>query len=99
MPIKHLRMHNKNISQKDLAKELNITPSYLSKIEHGIKTPSFELGLRIAMILNVCPFALCDEYTKKLLKDKVDKKQYNLCQKCYTDIFDNNLIADKEKEE
>lgn len=64
MPIQYLRKI-KNISQKELAKKLNITPSYLSKIEHNEKSPSFELGLRIAMILDICPFSLSDEYTKK----------------------------------
>lgn len=86
MPIKYLRMHNKNISQKELAKQLNITQSYLSKIEHGVKTPSFELGLRIAMLLDVCPFALSDEYTKKMLEQ--NKNRYHMCEKCYLDDYD-----------
>lgn len=86
MPIKYLRV-SKNISQKDMAAKLNIDPSYLSKIEKGTKTPSFELGLRIAMILDVCPFALSDEYTKKMLEQ--NKNRYHMCHKCYLDDFDN----------
>lgn len=85
MPIKYLRMH-KNISQKQMAAKLNIDPSYLSKIEHGVKTPSFELGLRIAMLLDVCPFALSDEYTKKMLEQ--NKNRYHMCEKCYLDDYD-----------
>lgn len=84
MPIKYLRMH-KNISQKQMAAKLNIDPSYLSKIEHGVKTPSFELGLRIAMLLDVCPFALSDEYTKKMLESS---SRYHMCEKCFLDDFD-----------
>ncbi|HFD2052220.1 TPA: helix-turn-helix domain-containing protein [Clostridium perfringens] len=85
MPIKYLRTQ-RNISQKELAKKLNITPSYLSKIEHNEKSPSFELGLRIAMILDICPFSLSDEYTKKMLEQNKDR--YHMCEKCYLDDFD-----------
>ncbi len=84
MPIKYLRTQ-RNISQKELAKKLNITPSYLSKIEHNEKSPSFELGLRIAMILDICPFSLSDEYTKKMLEQNKDR--YHICKKCYLDNF------------
>lgn len=84
MPIQYLRKI-KNISQKELAKQLNITPSYLSKIEHNEKSPSFELGLRIAMLLDICPFSLSDEYTKKMLESL---SRYHMCEKCFLDDFD-----------
>lgn len=92
MPIRYLRK-NKNISQKELAKKLNITPSYLSKIEHNEKNPSFELGLRIAIILDICPFALSDEHTKKMLEQ--NENRCHMCHKCYLDNFGDKIYTIK----
>ena len=34
------KMHNENVSQKDLAKELGMTEAYCSMILRGIRTPA-----------------------------------------------------------
>lgn len=81
MPIKNLRIY-KNISQKKMARDLNIAPSYLSKIESKEKSPSFDLGVRIAMYLDICPLALSDSYTRALLEEKGEDYK---CYKCYKD--------------
>ncbi len=48
---------SKSISQKELAKELGITPTYLSLIENGNKKPSLSLIEKFAQILEI-PLAL-----------------------------------------
>ena len=50
--IKVLRV-TKNISQKDLAKKLGITPNYLSMIENAAKKPSLTLIEKLAQVLEV----------------------------------------------
>jgi transcriptional regulator with XRE-family HTH domain len=47
----------KSISQKELAKELGITPTYLSLIENGSKKPSLTLIEKFARVLEI-PLAL-----------------------------------------
>lgn len=45
--IKKLRV-DIGISQKEMAKKLNISVDYVSMIERGIRTPGFKLAKRIA---------------------------------------------------
>lgn len=44
----------KGVSQKDMAAALNVTPAYLSALEHGKRgTPTFDLLQRIAGYFNI----------------------------------------------
>lgn len=43
----------KNIKQKDLARELGITPNYLSMIENNSKKPSLTLMEKLAQVLEI----------------------------------------------
>ena len=52
---------SKNISQGELAEKLEITPQYLSKIEHGAAHPSLDLVFKIADSLQVEVFQLLAE--------------------------------------
>ncbi len=47
--------HKKNMSQGDLAKKLNVHPTYISKIERGIQNPSLRGIEKIAKALGVRP--------------------------------------------
>jgi putative transcriptional regulator len=49
--LKEVRLE-KGLSQKDLALLLEITPSYLNKIERGKQDPRVSLAVRIATILD-----------------------------------------------
>jgi transcriptional regulator with XRE-family HTH domain len=44
----------KNITLKDLSKLVNLTPSYLSKIENNKREPSLRTLKRISRVLDVC---------------------------------------------
>lgn len=50
--IKEIRQHRK-ISQDKLSEKLEIDPKYLSRIEVGKATPSLDLLVKTASILNV----------------------------------------------
>jgi len=50
--IKNIRT-SKNISQKELAFKLGVTPVYLSMVENNAKTPSLNLLERIAKTLEI----------------------------------------------
>jgi len=47
-----------NISQRDLARRINISQGYLSEIERGIKSPTVRMLCKIAKELDVCPRTL-----------------------------------------
>lgn len=51
--IKMLRL-KKNLTQSDLAKELNVSRQYLSSIERGEKIPSLKMSMKISKILDTC---------------------------------------------
>ena len=42
----------KKVSQQELADQLEISQSYLSKIEQGVRSVDFELAVRICSFLN-----------------------------------------------
>ncbi|MDO5518590.1 MAG: helix-turn-helix transcriptional regulator [Clostridium sp.] len=44
---------NKGIKQKELAKELGITPQYLSSIENGKTEPRRDLMIKISKLLEI----------------------------------------------
>jgi len=44
---------SKQISQKALAKQVGITPNYLSMIENNAKKPSLTLVEKLAMVMNI----------------------------------------------
>ena len=51
--VRKLRLR-KGVSQKDMAAALNVTPAYLSALEHGKRgTPTFDLLQRIAGYFNI----------------------------------------------
>ena len=43
---------NNNWTQKEVAKKLNITTSYLGMIETGVRTPSLDIAYKIAKLFN-----------------------------------------------
>ena len=44
----------RNLTQKDMARALNVSPAYLSALEHGHRSaPSFEFVQRVTGFLNV----------------------------------------------
>jgi len=49
--LKEVRME-KGLSQKELAGLLQITPSYMNKIENGKRMPNVLLAVRLAAILD-----------------------------------------------
>ncbi|PTM96041.1 helix-turn-helix domain-containing protein [Mycoplana dimorpha] len=51
--VRHLRAR-KGVSQKEMAAALNVSPAYLSALEHGRRgTPSFDFLQRVAGYFNV----------------------------------------------
>lgn len=53
LAVRHLRA-KKGVSQKDMAKALNVSPAYLSALEHGKRgMPSFDFLQRVAGYFNV----------------------------------------------
>ena len=68
-----------NISQSELARRAEISQSHISKLEKGIKMPSFFMLFKIAKALGICPkdllsCASCPEY-KADCKSTICKKQ------------------------
>lgn len=59
--IKILRA-SKNISQKDLAKKVGITTTYLSMIENEAKKPSLTLVEKLAQVLEIPLAVLFSEF-------------------------------------
>ena len=51
--VRHLRAR-KGVSQKDMARALNVSPAYLSALEHGRRgTPNFDFLHRVAGYFNI----------------------------------------------
>jgi transcriptional regulator with XRE-family HTH domain len=51
--VRHLRAR-KGVSQKEMARALNVSPAYLSALEHGRRgTPSFDFLQRVAGYFNI----------------------------------------------
>ena len=57
LSLKEIRK-SKGISQKSLAKKLNMSQGYISEIEKGIKAPTVRMLYKIAFVLETCPHAL-----------------------------------------
>lgn len=68
--VKALRKSLK-ISQKDFAAFLNISPSYLSEIEHGNSNPGFDFFYKISTACNVSLDYLFHGIGEMMLKDKI----------------------------
>ena len=49
---------SKNLSQEELAARLDISPSYVSRMESGFKIPSLTMIFRLARVLEVKPHEL-----------------------------------------
>lgn len=65
-----------DMKSSELAKELNISPSYLSEIEKGKKQPSVELIRKYSNIFHIKPSAILffsEEIEADSLKNKVKK--------------------------
>lgn len=50
-----LRMYERNMTQKNVAEMLNISPSRLSELMHGKTNPTFDLARTICQKLNIEP--------------------------------------------
>lgn len=56
----NIRMYRKKygMTQTELAKRLNISPSYLSILENGLRLPSYDLRKRICEVFYSTPKAI-----------------------------------------
>nr|DAL40606.1 MAG TPA_asm: Helix-turn-helix XRE-family like protein [Caudoviricetes sp.] len=43
------------LNKSQLAREINVSPAYVTMLENGTKTPSSELVIRMAYVLNISP--------------------------------------------
>lgn len=68
--VKYFRFKNK-LSQEQLAELVNLTDKYISDIERGKTTPSFDTVDKMAEALEVDPLKLL---TDKYFKDYADRK-------------------------
>lgn len=57
LSLKEIRK-SKGISQKSLAKKLNMSQGYISEIEKGLKSPTVRMLYKIANALEICPHVL-----------------------------------------
>lgn len=64
----------KFFSQNKLAQKINISQSYISAVERGVKSPTLRMLYRIADELDVCP--------RLLIKCKMKCKECNKEYKC-----------------
>ena len=53
------------MSQEELAARLDVSPSYISRMESDIKKPSLEMIFRLAGVLNTKPHELIKEMEDK----------------------------------
>lgn len=67
--LKQLRLNN-NLSQAQLASQLNVTKSLISAYENGLRMPSYEVLTQIAKIFNVS--------TDYLLNIEINREQIDL---------------------
>lgn len=67
----------RHMSQKELAKKVGTTQSYISKLERDLENPSVETLYKIADVLKVCP---------RLLLKRSDFSHCDIC-KCCVDKF------------
>ena len=57
-PVLRRFRQEKNLSQEELAASLDISPSYISRMESDTKKPSLEMIFRLAKALNVKAYEL-----------------------------------------
>ena len=81
MRIKEIRQ-NRKISQDKLSEKLDIDPKYLSRIEVGKATPSLDLLIKTASLLNV---DLKELFEFSHLENAGNKNQIELLLKGLTD--------------
>jgi transcriptional regulator with XRE-family HTH domain len=59
--IKQLRADQLKFSQEELAERLGVSPVYISRLERGASSPSFQLLVRVAGALHVSLSELLEE--------------------------------------
>lgn len=57
-PVLRRFRQDRNLSQEELAARLDISPSYISRLESDLKKPSLDMIFRLAKVLNVKPHEL-----------------------------------------
>jgi transcriptional regulator with XRE-family HTH domain len=57
-PVLRQLRQEKNMSQEELADSVNVSPSYISRMESDLKKPSLEMVFRLAGALNIYPHEL-----------------------------------------
>ena len=57
-PVLRRFRQEKNLSQEELAARLDISPSYISRMESDLKKPSLDIIFRLAKALDVKPHEL-----------------------------------------
>ena len=80
--IRRLR-REKSITQKDLAKDLNISVAYINLIENNRRSITVPLILKIASLFNIELSELTNDYNKQLNSDLMD-------------IFSDNIFEEHE---
>jgi DNA-binding XRE family transcriptional regulator len=70
--IKQARLERK-LTQKQLAEKIGVEQSYISRLEDLDRHLNLYLILKIAMVLNVCPYLLVD-FCSECEIDNIDKK-------------------------
>ena len=80
--IRRLR-REKSITQKDLAKDLNISVAYINLIENNRRSITVPLLLKIASLFNIELSELTNDYNKQLNSDLMD-------------IFSDNIFEEHE---
>ena len=77
MTIKKLRLE-RGVSQKQLAEEAQLTPSFVSLIEHNRRDPSIAAIARLAAALNVPPEVVIWDAVQ--IPPHVNEKDRRLCE-------------------
>lgn len=57
-PVLRRVRQDKGMSQEELAARLDVSPSYISRMESDIKKPSLEMVFRLAGVLGLAPYEL-----------------------------------------
>jgi len=88
---------DKGYTQEYIAEKLNVGPTYVSDLERGVKTPSFDLFVNLIELLEVSPDYILSGHvntSKGYVYDELTKKLENLTpqqRQCVSDIIDAYL--------
>ncbi|MGK0606142.1 helix-turn-helix domain-containing protein [Enterococcus gilvus] len=87
-----------SINAKELAPKLNISPSYLSEIEHNKKVPSLELLERYSEVFDIKTSSIilmAEDYQK----NTKNKKSEMFIQKRMLNLLNKFSVSDEEQDD